>query len=391
METIMTANNAARFGKDWQEDNPTKSSLDVKNAAVCICDEESRPMSTEETIIANILNLENHTSSVQPQETSETNKSFDSYRGRFMAGRESEYTATLEAYEAIYTRKYNSHGQALEDCRKFANFVREKVSGDVKVMSSSCRDRWCPMCAGEKKRFVTEAVEIYIKSLKAPRFLTLTLRNNTGDLQSQIEFLQECFRKIRYRAYWKKNVSGGIWFLQIKRGKNSGCWHPHLHMLLDGNYMEQARLSELWELVTYGSPIIDIRRVHDLESAAGEVARYVARPAAMAKMPLEDRIEVIEALAGKRLCGTFGNAKTIALSPPKIEDGSEWQNIGLYDQVVCEAQSKPAARAVLDAYHCYEPLSETAFENYTGHPVNVVMFEPPPKKPKQFLLDFYNR
>jgi len=386
----MTANGKARFGDSFPE--PIKSLVndtfypDKPGAPVV----PEREMSAAELELVDDFNRENPTSLVQLPETNRPKASITTYRGRFMEGKEIEFQATIETYNKIYGKELNSHTQAMMECRKFATLSREKISGDVKVMSSACHDRWCPMCASQKAQYAKEQTQRYIESLVQPRFLTLTLRHNDAGLLQQIEFLQLCFRKLRYRAYWKKNVTGGIWFLQIKRGKNSGCWHPHFHILLDGNYMERAKLSDLWELVTFGSPVIDIRAIYNAESAANETARYVSRPAALDPMPMCDRIEVIEALHGRRLCGTFGNAKSVTLTPPKIEDGCEWQSIGYYDQVVCEARSNPAARAVLDAYHSYEPLSEIAFESYTGRPVNYVMPEYVPYKPKQFSLDFYN-
>lgn len=327
---------------------------------------------------------------LEPQETSQRNITDWTYRGRFMTGKEKEYEATHEAYMEMYGSPSNSHLMGIRECRKFASFAREKITGEVKVMASACRDRWCPMCSGQKSKYAKEQCELYIKSLKVPRFLTLTLRNDGAELQHQLEFLSKCFVTLRNRAYWKRNVTGGVWFLQVKRGKNSGCWHPHLHILLDGDYMEQGRLSALWEQVTYGSPVIDIRRINNVEEAASYVARYSARPAILADQPLEDRITIIKALFGKRLAGTFGTGKTVTLTPPKIKDDSEWSTIGFYDVVVGKAESDPAAKAVLIAYNAEIPLTESEYLAYTGTPVYIEVPDYVTKKPKQFLLDFYN-
>jgi len=365
----MTANKEHRFGQDW-------------------CDRE---ISEENQTLCDEINREFSSSLLEQPETSSTNASDHTYRGQFMAGKESEYAATIETYREIYQRKSCPHIHALESCRTYASLRRDALSGDVKVFGDSCRERWCPMCAGQKAAYAKDQTEIYVKSLTAPRFLTFTLRNNESDLKTQVSFLQQSFARIRSRAYWKKNVKGGIWFLQVKRGKNSGCWHPHLHILLDGNYMEAGRLSALWELVTYGSPIIDIRRIHNAESAASYVARYTARPAALAEMPLADRIEVIEALFRKRLSGTFGNGKTVTLTPPKIESDADWNYIGNFDDITKRAETEKAAKAILIAFNTYQPLSEKVFEDFTGHPPGYIsiMSEPKPVS-KQQLLDFYN-
>jgi len=365
----MTANGYARFGPDW-------------------CDGE---ISTESQALCDEINREFSSSLLEQPETTSPDALDSTYRSRFMAGKESEYDATIEAYHEMYQRKSCPHIHAMESCRTYASLRRDANSGDVMVFGDSCRERWCPMCAGQKAAFAKDQTEIYVKSLTAPRFLTLTLRNNESDLKEQITFLQQSFARIRNRKYWKDNVKGGIWFLQVKRGRDSNLWHPHLHILLDGNYMEQARLSALWELVTYGSPVIDIRRIHDAKSAASYVARYTARPAALADMCIDDRIEVIESLFRKRLSGTFGNGKSVTLTPPKVESDADWNYIGNYDDIVERADTEPAAKEILIAYNTYQPLSKKAFEDFTGHPPGFIsiMSEPKPVS-KQMLLDFYN-
>ncbi|GAI37074.1 unnamed protein product, partial [marine sediment metagenome] len=123
---------------------------------------------------------------------------------------------------------------------------------------------------------------------------------------------------------------------------------------------------------------------------ADYVARYSSRPAKLADMPLHDRVEMIQALHGKRLSGTFGTAKTVTLTPPKLENTSEWQQIGYFDEVVASASENPLAKAVLEAWESEEPLTEEEFYAYTGidnsKPAKV--FKPPAVK--QYNLEFYN-
>jgi len=363
----MTANGRARFGDDFPD---LQEFLDKVSSNPF---EENGP----------------DTSSLEPQETSSQNVTDWTYRGRFLQGREEEHAATREAYRTINSSPSNSHNQAMDNCRKFATLQRDKTTGEVKVFADSCKDRWCPMCAAQKSQYAKESTTTYIKSLKDAKFLTLTLRANESDLKTQLDFLIKSFRTLRQRAYWKRNVDGGIWFLQCKRGKNSGLWHPHLHILFDGNRMEQENLSALWELVTFGSPVIDIRQVHDIDYTASYVARYSARPAKLAKIPLEDRIEIINALFGKRLCGTFGTAKTVTLTPPKIEATGEWSNCGYYDEIMKDAAKNPAAAKIVSAFINEIPLTEEDFEAYTGQPVFIEVEPWEPYKPKQLCLDFF--
>jgi len=375
----MTANGQARFGDAWTQ---TEELSDSELMSMLISIATPRDEKQSDPAIFDPL--------LDPQETTSPIPVNSSYRARFLAGKEQELAAAREAYVEIYHSPSNGHIMALDNCRKFAQFAREKISGEVKVLSDSCRDRWCPMCSGQKFSYAKQSTLDYLQTLKSPKFLTLTLRNNENDLKSQVEFLQERFRSLRQRAYWKKNVRGGMWYLEIKRGSGSGMWHPHLHILLDGNYMEQAKLSKLWELVTFGSPILYIVNVNDQERAAGYVAKYSAKPAKLEGMPLDDRVEVITAMFRKRMCGTFGNAKTFTLTPPKVPLDGNWILIGYHDQVIKDAITNPAAKAVLIAYNNYTSLTEDDYTAYTGNPVHVVPVPYVPKTDPQLWLDFFN-
>jgi hypothetical protein len=327
---------------------------------------------------------------LDPHETTSPKRLKPTYRQQFLQSCESEYDATAEAYEQIYPHPSDRPRYALNECRRFAYFALDRTSGNVKVMSNGCRDRWCPMCAGQKSKFARESVQSWVETLEEPRFLTLTLEHCEDDLLPQVEFLQDAFRRLRYRAFWKRNVFGGVWFLQVHRSKNDGCWHPHLHILLEGKYMEKHELSDLWKLVTFGSYILKIKRVHDVERTAKYVARYTARPAKLADMLLADRVEMIKTLKGKRLCGTFGNAKVITLTPPKVESGADWVQIDYYDTLVEKSATDKNAMNILLSW-CHEyPISDELFEAYTGHPVVVPFVKVKEKEQIQYLLDFYN-
>jgi hypothetical protein len=344
----------------------------------------------------------NRLSILDPQETTSPFSPKQGYRQHFLNSCENEYWATLEAYYKIWPEPNDNHVEALSGCREHAYFARDKATGEVKIMTDSCRQRWCPMCADQKAKYAKESTRRWIETLEKPRFLTLTLKHCEESLKSQIEFLQDCFRRIRYRAFWKRNVTGGIWFLQVHRSKHDQLWHPHLHILLDGNYMEAAEVSALWDLVTFGSPVINIKQIKDVEYAAKYVARYSSRPARFVTMkkgtqevesimPLDDRIEMITALHGKRLSGTFGTAKAVTLTPPKIENTSEWQQIGFFDEIVENAATDPNARAVLDAWKTEDPLTEDEFRAYTGidNRKPEIIFKPPALI--QYNLEFYNK
>lgn len=365
----MTANGVARFGDAYETEHIT----------------------IDGTVYLDTVDYDPESLLVQAPETTQPKTVDWTYRGRFMAGKEKEYEATLEAYATSNCDKKGNHVKALKECRTYASIRRDFATGDVKVFGDSCRDRWCPMCTGQKAAYAKDQVKLYIDGLKSAKILTLTLRHNVNDLKSQIDFLQERFRSLRARSYWRKNVFGGIWFLQVKRGSGDGLWHPHLHILLDANRMEQGTLSDLWNQVTFGSPVLWIEYMRDHEKAIEYVARYTARPAMLKDQAPADRGEIISALFGKRLCGTFGNAKVVTLTPPKIEATGDWDYVGHYDDIVERSRFCPLSKAILLAYNTGQALSDKVYTEFTGHPPGKVAVVIAPRKINpQLFLDFYN-
>jgi plasmid rolling circle replication initiator protein Rep len=66
--------------------------------------------------------------------------------------------------------------------------------------------------------------------------VTLTVRNG-DDLAERFRHLHSepartvDARKHRGRGSVLDGVVGAVWSYEVKRGQNSGDWHPHLHMI----------------------------------------------------------------------------------------------------------------------------------------------------------------
>lgn len=231
-------------------------------------------------------------------------------------------------YPASEDYKVKSRLIAFDECRTSAWFARNKSTGKVKVMSSSCKLRWCPMCASTRKWFMTQQVSEWFETTKKPKFMTLTLAHTTSPLDRQIIHLYKCFQKFRKLNLLKKHVTGGVWFFQIKKSKTDELWHPHLHCVLDAEYIDKFALSTAWATITVTSKIVDIRKVEDPNKMAEYVARYAARPSLLASLDQSERLELASALHGRRLVGTWGSARSISLRPSKPPDADDWVSVG---------------------------------------------------------------
>lgn len=270
----------------------------------------------------------------------------------------SEWQATLEAYQAWDDIDPNDRAFHLRDCRSFAWFAVHKTSGLVKVVSSACHLRWCPLCAESRALYLSFEVERWYRAASSPKLLTLTLRHSDIPLGDQIDHLYKAFRKLRQHSYIKKRLRGGIWFFQLKWIKKTESWHPHIHALIDSDFIPHVQIQQRWAKLTKGSDIVDIRLCWSSDAAANHVARYATRPGTLSKVPYLKRLELLTVMDGRRIVGKWGNANHVRLVPPKELDHSQWLNAGSWRDIHNKSLTIKAARAIIFAWKtgfCVKP------------------------------------
>lgn len=263
----------------------------------------------------------------------------------------SEWDATRDAYALWDLDDGGTRLDRLEECRTYAWFAIHKTIGSIRVLSSACHLRWCPLCAEARAAFLAMSVRAWYKSARAPKLLTLTMRHSDIDLQSQLDELYQAFRKLRRSTYMASRTRGGIWFFQIKWSKKSESWHPHIHALLDSEFIPQAQIRQRWAKLTKGSDIVDIRACWSPDSAANHVARYATRPGTLNSVPPSHRLSLLRTLHGRRIVGAWGTAQKVPLCPPKATDKDEWRFLGSWREVHEKKRTSLAARQILFAWH----------------------------------------
>jgi hypothetical protein len=268
--------------------------------------------------------------SLDTEETTGSGAKQSSYRDFLVSGVKGDIQfadAIYKEWDALSLKQ--RHAQFIT-CKTNAWFVVHRETKQVRVAATACGLRWCPLCIRSRRYVITQAVAGWVKKREKPKLLTFTLRHHTAPLKEQIAALYKFFRAIRKTPLFKKKIKGGIWFFQIKRSKDDRYWHPHIHCLVEGSYIIQKEISELWRKITHGSYIVDIRGVKDPEKAAEYVARYAAAPCRLFGHTFDQALEIVQALHGQRICGTFGTAKGVALRPAKMEDAEDWIELSSY-------------------------------------------------------------
>ncbi len=213
-----------------------------------------------------------------------------------------------------------------------------KDNGEPRIVSTKCHDRFCKACGNERQRVITQNLLKHCEG-KTLRFMTLTLKHNSERLTLQIDRLFSCLTKLRERGFWKEHVTGGAVFFELKPSKDGRTWHPHLHLVVEGQRVPQDTLSSEWLAVTGDSSIVDIRFVYDPKATLGYVAKYASKPLDGSLYHWPNMLdEAIVALKGRRACTTFGTWRGLKLED-KPEDGREWINVGTIEEVRTEAMS----------------------------------------------------
>lgn len=158
--------------------------------------------------------------------------------------------------------------------------------------------------------------------------VTLTIKDGE-DLKERFNKLRSGLKKYqqqrrdalkgqRFVEYAK--AMGGVFSIEIKRGRNSGQWHPHVHMIwLCHEMPDVARLSLEWLEITGDSYIVDVREFYGDSVTDGflEVFKYALK---FSDMALADNWEAYETLKGKRLVDSFGLFRGVEVPESLLDD-----------------------------------------------------------------------
>jgi len=195
-----------------------------------------------------------------------------------------------------------------------------------------CMHLLCPLCAIRRGSKALQAylqrwevIKVEKPSLK-PFLVTLTVKDG-DDLAERFNHLHKSQRELWMRKHRKRGqsplqgIDGAVWSYEVKRGKNSGSWHPHLHMIvLAENMPDQAALSAEWHNITGDSFIVDVRPITgDPVEGFMEVFKYAVK---FSDQPAEDTVHAWHVLGGKRLLASSGCFRGVII-PEALTDDAE--------------------------------------------------------------------
>lgn len=195
----------------------------------------------------------------------------------------------------------------------------------------------CPLCAIRRG---SKALEAYLERFEVicqelpllrPYLLTLTVKDGP-DLPERWQHLTRSFQVLKDRrrnflakvrgAPWTEfaKVQGAVGSYEVKRGKGSGLWHPHIHLVaLCESPIDPVALKREWEGITGDSFMVDVRPFRPgQEPAEGfmEVFKYAVK---FSDLSLADNWQVAQFLRATRLLFSLGVFRGVQI-PESLTD-----------------------------------------------------------------------
>lgn len=204
-----------------------------------------------------------------------------------------------------------------------------------RVRCNTCKCRHCEPCMRQRANRL--AANLKQRLVDIPngdyRFITLTLKHSHKPLAEQIKRLFACFRRLRAQPVWRDSQKGGCHILEVKWISQSREWHPHLHCVMDGGFMQKSELVAAWHKVTGDSFIVDIQQLKTFKDAAHYLCKYVSKGTSGDVWNDRDASqEWITAVKGVRICATTGTWRGYQLMKIKAI-AEDWVCVGTLDRI----------------------------------------------------------
>jgi hypothetical protein len=252
-----------------------------------------------------------------------------------------------------FSEVHRKHARRLAACGTGARLYVDVQAGRPRPWMSRCGSRLCHFCGSNRTMVIAAQISKTIKLMTRPRKIELTYKSTNEPLFDQIRQLRTAFHRMRRTPTWKKYVRSGIYAIEITRNETTGLWHPHLHLIFDGEFFPQATLVNLWSKQYPGASCQWIREITDPAAGAMEVCKYVGKPPDLQDWPAPAIREFSSAVLHQRMFQVFGFPKgqSPVIQEEKAAQAPESFSVSLPHLMYEANQGNPVAIDILTATH----------------------------------------
>lgn len=251
-------------------------------------------------------------------------------RGHQRALDQAAYLRTVEPTSTMHADRLNATAIKLETCASWLEFRAYWTLDTIKLTAARLCEQYklCPLCAARRagrgvRKYSQRVTHVMAEAptLK-PYLVTLTMRNQE-DLLDVFERFMDCKKRLTQlrrdsikqpprahsiTVHW----DGFVGSLEIKRGKNSNAWHPHVHLVVlsqtdisDAYAVEQ--LSHEWHGITGDSFIVDVRPFHNPDEPSRDLVEVLKYPLKFQGLSLADAWHAHDCTRGRRFLFSGGS------------------------------------------------------------------------------------
>ena len=241
--------------------------------------------------------------------------------------------------ENMYRRLgWDKKAKKIGICANTVQVRRELESQMIYVSGIRCHDRVCPICNSFRASKLARRVEDVMVAMKNPHFLTITNSNRVQELKENFDLFLQKMSKLRRANFFKKNISGGLYFIEFT--KNNDGWHIHSHMLVDvkvekkiynlsGSYYN-LRVSEFKQGLEKSLQKVSLGSISSINpcfpGTGKEISKYLAKMGL--DMQEDDIRDLVISLKNRRICGSFGSVRKTGDIEKQIEVEKDFEVVG---------------------------------------------------------------
>ena len=197
----------------------------------------------------------------------------------------------------------------LDDCCRSPYAAINRDTSEIRIHEFRCKLRICTYCGKLRAKALSMKILPLVQKMDCAYRLDFTTKSNDDPIRKQFNRIVKCFAKLRQTRLWKAHYSGGFYTLEATHNKKTDQWHPHIHVIVDGEYVKHAKLKRLWHEITGDSTVIWMKQCVSNSQAVFYINKYVTKTQDPALVPSHRMAEWALALKGMRFVNLFGGLR----------------------------------------------------------------------------------